>query len=108
MKNPIASRVLVCTMSGQDQHVSIQIGQPYEGENCFCCEYAISLGGQTEEYSICGLDGIQALQLATYMVSSALNNMRDAKNWRLNGEPGTGFPTEPSPPANRGTSILAE
>ena len=92
MKNPIASRVLICTMDGQDQQVSIQVGQPYEGENCFCCDYAISLDGQTEEYSICGLDGIQALQLAIRTVSSTLNNMRDAKNWTLNGEPGTGFP----------------
>lgn len=96
MKNPIASRVLVCTMNGQDRQVAISIGQPYEDGSCFCCNYAISLGGKTEEHSICGIDGIQALQLAMRMVSSALNNLRDAKDWRLNGEPGTGFPQEPS------------
>lgn len=94
MKNAIASRVLDCTVNGQEHQIAIEIGQPYEDRNCFCCQYAISLGGKVEEYSICGLDGVQALQAALFMVASTLNNLREATNFRLNGEPGTGFPTE--------------
>lgn len=91
MKSRIASRQLTCEIDNQHQQVSIDIGQPYEEQNHFCCQYAITLGDKTEEYSICGLDGIQALQLAIHMVSSALKNLRGANNWSLNGEPGTGF-----------------
>jgi hypothetical protein len=53
----------------------------------------ISVTGRTETYQIIGLDSIHALQLAMFMVGSALQGIRGATDWSCNGEPYTGFPT---------------
>lgn len=92
-KKPIASRVLHCQIAGKSEEVTVRLYPPWQEEDHFVCEYEISLAGRNERLGIIGLDSIHALQLAMFMVGSALQSMRGATNWRWNDEPYTGFPT---------------
>jgi hypothetical protein len=64
-----------------------------EANDYFTCEYEISVAGNSEAYHSTGLDSIHALQLAIFMVGSALQSIPGASNWSWNDEPHTGFPT---------------
>jgi hypothetical protein len=92
MENPIATRVLHCTIDGIGEEVTVSIGPPQEDDGCFRCDYEIVLKGRTQRHAICGVDGIHAIQLAMFMIGSTLNSLPQASNWTLNGEPGTGLP----------------
>lgn len=93
IQNPIASRVLHCQIEGKTEEVIVRLGSPRQEEDYFTCEHEISIAGRSEAYQIIGLDSIHALQLAMYMVGSALQSIPGATNWSCNGEPYTGFPT---------------
>ena len=93
IENPIASRVLSCQIEGKSEQVIVRLGLPAEENNCFTCEYEISVAGKSEAYQIIGLDSVHALQLAMFMVGSALQSIHGANNWSWNDEPNTGFPT---------------
>ena len=93
MENPIATRVLNCTVGGKRQEVTVSIGRPQEDNRSFRCEYEISFGGKTRLHAICGLDGVHAIQLAMFMIGSTLSSLPEASNWTWNEEPNTGFPT---------------
>jgi hypothetical protein len=93
IKKPIASRVLRCQLSGKSAEVIVRVGRPMQENDYFTCEYEISVAGHSEAYHIIGLDSIHALQLAMFMVGSALQSIPGASNWSWNDEPHTGFPT---------------
>jgi hypothetical protein len=93
IKDPIASRVLHCELAGKRQEVIVRLGIPRQEKDYFTCEYEISVAGESEAHQIIGSDSVQALQLAMFMVGSALKSMHGASDWSCNGEPHTGFPT---------------
>ena len=51
------------------------------------------IGDHSTIQEIVGIDGIQALQLALFMVGSSLRSMSHASDWRWAGEAGSGFPS---------------
>jgi hypothetical protein len=93
IKKPIASRILNCQIEGKREEVIVRLGHPKQEIDHFTCEYEISFVGGREAYQIIGRDSIHALQLAMFMVGSALQSIHGASNWRWNDEPYTGFPT---------------
>ena len=93
MENPIATRVLHCMVNGKPEQVTVNIGRPREDDGSFRCEYEIVFQGEHSKHAICGVDGIQAIQLVMFMVGSTLSSLAGASNWTCNGEWGTGFPT---------------
>jgi hypothetical protein len=93
MDNPIATRVLHCTVGGTPEEVTVSIGRPQEDDRCFRCEYEIVLQDRTQLHAICGVDGIHSIQLAMFMIGSTLSSLPGRSNWTWNGEPNTGFPT---------------
>jgi hypothetical protein len=93
LKDSIASRVLHCQIDGKKEEVIVRFGVPQQVEDYFTCEYEISVAGKSEAYQIIGLDSVQALQLAMFMVDSALRSVTGASDWSWNDEPHTGFPT---------------
>lgn len=93
IKKPIASRVLHCQLAGKSEEIIVRLGTPTQENDHFICEYEISVAGQSETLQIIGLDSIHTLQLAMFMVGSALQSIQGATNWSWNGEARTGFPT---------------
>jgi hypothetical protein len=93
MDNPVASRVLNCLFGGNREKVVVRLGRPREEDGYFSCEYEISFAGRSETHKIAGADGVHALQLALFMIGSALHSLPGTSNWTWNGEPYTGFPT---------------
>jgi hypothetical protein len=93
IENPIASRVLSCQLSGKSAEVIVRFGRPTQENDQFICEYEISVAGNSEAYQIIGHDSVHALQLAMFMVGSALQSIHEASNWVWNDESRTGFPT---------------
>ena len=93
LKKFIASRVLHCQIEGKSEEVIVRFCLPRHEDDHFTCKYEISIAGRSEAYQIIGRDSIHALQLAMFMVGSALQSMRGATNWSWNDEPYTGFPT---------------
>jgi len=93
IEEPIASRVLRCQLSGKSAEVIVRLGRPMQENDYFTCEYEISVAGDSEAYQIIGGDSIHALQLAMFMVGSALQSIHGAIDWSWNDEPHTGFPT---------------
>jgi len=96
--NPVATRVLNCLHEGHKKEVVVRLGQPREEDGCFSCEYEISFEGRSEVHKIAGVDGMHALQLAMFMVGSALLSLSGAGSWTWNGESHTGFPTSLNQP----------
>jgi uncharacterized protein DUF6968 len=92
MKNPVATRILNCTIGGRTEEVTVSIGWPQEDGLSFRCEYEIGFANRTQLHAICGVDGIHAIQLAMFMIGSTLSSLTGASNWTWNGEPNTGFP----------------
>src|ERR1700730_9071563 len=93
IEKPIASRVLRCQLSGKSAEVIVRFGCPKQENDYFTCEYEISVPGDSQAYQIIGLDSIHSLQLAMFMVGSALQSIQGASNWSWDDEPHTGFPT---------------
>ena len=93
IESPIASRRLVCQLSGESAEAVVSFGRPVEEPGYFVCEYEITLAGETETYQIAGLDSLQALQLAMFMVGSFLQSYPRASEWMWNNQPLTGLPT---------------
>src|SRR5438270_13659309 len=89
----VAIRRLRCEVNGRRQEVTVRLGRPMPENEHFLCNYEISFPEDTESYRIAGLDGIQALQLAMFMVGSTLQSWPGAEQWHWNDEPHTGFPT---------------
>lgn len=89
----IASRLLTCVIDGHRQEVQVNLGEPYDDEGAVTCPYEIVIGNDSTIHAITGLDGIQALQLALFMVGSSLRSMSHASDWRCMNEAGTGFPS---------------
>jgi hypothetical protein len=94
IKNPIANRILTCLLNGHQEQVHIALGMPYADLDAFVCEYEIVIGETINTHKIMGIDGIQALQLALFMVGSTLGSLPGASEWKWNDEPNTGFPTD--------------
>ena len=88
----IASRLLTCVIDGHQQEVYVNLGEPYDDEGAFTCPYEIVIGNDSTIHAITGVDGIQALQLALFMVGSSLRSMSHASDWHCAGEAGSGFP----------------
>jgi hypothetical protein len=93
MNEVIASRTLYCIIEGKSEEVIARLGRPLQENDCFICEYEISMAGTSEAYQIIGLDSVHALQSAMFMIGSALQSIHGASSWSWNGEPYTGFPT---------------
>jgi hypothetical protein len=89
----IASRLLTCLIDGHRQEVQVNLGEPYEGNGAFTCAYEIVIGDHSTIHEIVGFDGVQALQLAMFMVGSSLRSMPNASDWRCGNETGSGFPS---------------
>jgi hypothetical protein len=90
---PVASRVLRCQLAGKSEEVTVRFGVPKQEKDYFTCEYEISIAGDSDTYECTGFDSVHALQLAMFMVGSALQSIHGANNWSWNDEPHTGFPT---------------
>jgi hypothetical protein len=93
LDNVVASRLLTCVIDGHPQEVQVNLGMPYDDHGAFTCRYEIVIGHNSTVLAIEGFDGIQALQLALFMVGSSLRSMSDASDWRCGNEAGTGFPS---------------
>ena len=93
MKESIASRVLHCQLAGKSEEVIVRFSIPRQENDYFTCEYEVSVAGESEAYQIIGCDSVHALQLAMFMVGSALQSIHGASDWSWNDEPHTGFPT---------------
>ena len=94
----IASRSLTCLTDGHRKEVRVNLGEPFADNGAFTCPYEIVIGNDSSVLAIQGIDGIQALQLALFMVGSSLRSMKNATDWRWANEAGSGFPstlTEP-------------
>ena len=78
----IASRVLTAVIDGQRQDVQINLGQPYQDHDAVTCAYEIVVGNASTVHEVVGIDGIQALELAIFMVGSLLRSMTDASDWQ--------------------------
>jgi hypothetical protein len=89
----IASRLLTCVIDGHRQEVRVNLGEPYDGNGAVTCAYEIVFGDQSTIHEIVGIDGIQALELALFMVGSSLRSMHHASDWRWADEVGSGFPS---------------
>ena len=89
----IASRFLTCVIDGHRQEVRVNLGEPVDDNGAFTCAYEIVISNHSTVHEITGIDGIQALQLALFMVGSTLRSMADASDWRWTDEPGSGFPS---------------
>jgi hypothetical protein len=92
IKNPIANRRLTCLLDGKLQRAQVILGQPYEEDSSFVCEYEIAVGETVNAHKIAGTDGIQAIQLALFMVGSTLSSFPGATEWKWNDDAYTGFP----------------
>jgi hypothetical protein len=92
MITSIANRVLHCQIEGKSEEVVVRLGLPLQEDEHFTCEYEISIAASSKAYQIIGRDSIHALQLAMFMVGSALQSVQGATNWIWNDEPYTGFP----------------
>jgi hypothetical protein len=84
---------LHCQLAGKTEEVIVSFGIPRQETDYCTCEYKISIAGESEAYQIIGSDSVHALQLAMFMVGSALQAMQGASDWRWNDVPYTGFPT---------------
>jgi hypothetical protein len=93
MINPIARRSLTCLLEGETRHIQVTLGKPYEESGTFICEYEIIIGGKINTHKIAAIDGIQAIQLALFIIGSTLMSLPGASEWKWNNEAGTGFPT---------------
>jgi|HubBroStandDraft_5_1064220.scaffolds.fasta_scaffold35649_2 hypothetical protein len=93
MKEVIASRILYCQLEGKREEVVVRFGIPLQENEYSICEYEILIAGNSEAYQIIGSDSVHALQLAMFMVGSALQSIQGASNWSWNGEPHTGLPS---------------
>src|SRR3569833_653935 len=71
----IASRVLTAVIDGQRQDVQINLGQPYQDHDAVTCAYEIVVGNASTVHEVVGIDGIQALVLAIFMVGFFLRAM---------------------------------
>jgi hypothetical protein len=89
----ISSRLLTCAIDGHRQEVQVNLGEPFEDNGAFTCPYEIVIGSQSTILEITGIDGIQALQLALFMVGSSLRSMSHASDWRWADKVGSGFPS---------------
>lgn len=89
----IANRLLTCLIDGHQQEVQVNLGEPFEDNGAFTCPFEIVIGTQSTILGITGIDGVQALQLALFMVGSSLRSMSYASNWRWANEAGSGFPS---------------
>ena len=93
MQNPIACRTLTCILNGERQEVRVILGQPYEDLGTYVCDYEIALGGTLTSNKIAGIDSVQAIQLALFMIGSSLASMEGITAWQWNGDSFTGFPS---------------
>jgi hypothetical protein len=89
----VASRLLTCVIDGRRQEVQVNLGEPYDGNGAVTCASEIVIGDHSTIHEIVGIDGIQALQLALFMVGSSLRSMSHASDWRWADEAGSGFPS---------------
>jgi hypothetical protein len=91
--NLIARRLLTFVMDGHLQEAQVGLGMPYEDNGAFVCPYQIVIGNESTGRAIVGFDGIQALQLAMFMVGSSLRSMSGASDGRCGNEAGMRFPS---------------
>lgn len=89
----LANRLLTCVIDGHRQEVHVNLGVPFDDNGAFTCAYEIIIGNDSTVHAITGIDGIQALQLALFMVGSSLRSMSHASQWRWANEAGSGFPS---------------
>src|SRR5258708_34928537 len=89
----IASRLLTCVIDGRRQEVQVNLGEPFEDNGAFTCAYEIVISNHSTLLMISGIDGMQALQLALFMVGSSLRSMSHASDWRWGNQAGSGFPS---------------
>jgi hypothetical protein len=89
----IASRLLTCLIDGQRQEVVINLGEPFADNGAVTCPYEILIGSGSTVLGVSGIDGVQAIQLALFMVGSSLSSMSRATDWRWSNNEGFGFPS---------------
>lgn len=89
----VASRLLTCVIDAHRKEVQINLGEPYDANGGATCAYEIVIGDHSTIHEIVGIDGIQALQLALFMVGTSLRSMSEASDWRWADGAGSGFPT---------------
>lgn len=90
----LASRTLTCVHDGLEEQVTVLLAPPVQrGTGEYTCGYRIAFAGKVRTHHIAGIDGIQGIQLALFMIGSALASLPQTSNWRFNNEPGTGFPS---------------
>ena len=96
--NETAGRRLSWSGDGQTRSVEVFIGHPREDGDAFVCEYQIRIDGESRTMKIGGIDGIQALQLALFMIGSTLRDALGPSGWTWGDSPGTGFPASLNEP----------
>ncbi|MDO4426996.1 MAG: hypothetical protein Q4B88_02590 [Moraxella sp.] len=80
-----------------NETVLILIGKPYQkSDHEWCCPYRITGAGRDFSLEVCGVDGVQALQLAFFVIDSVLAD--DELRLLLWGEPFLGFCHQPHTP----------
>ena len=89
----IASRQLTCLIDGHRQEVEVNLGESFADNGAVTCQYEILVGSESTVLGVSGIDGVQAIQLALFMVGSSLSSMKHATDWRWANREGSGFPS---------------
>jgi hypothetical protein len=78
--------------------VNASVFVPVKGdEGAYACRYSIAMNDDSLERTIYGIDTLQSLHLALYMMRNDLLQLDGSSDWRFLGEPGLGLPTSADP-----------
>jgi hypothetical protein len=93
-----AQRVFTCVRNGLTVEVNASVFVPVKGdEGDYACRYCITTNDVSFERTIHGIDTLQSLHLALYMMRNDLLQLDDTSDWRFLGEPGLHLPISANP-----------
>ena len=93
-----AQRIFTCVINGSTVEVNASVFVPVKGdEGAYACRYCIAMEDDSIERTIYGIDTLQSLHLALFMMRNDLLLLDGSSDWRFLGEPGLGLPTNANP-----------
>ena len=95
-----AQRIFTCVINGSTVEVNASVFVPVKkDEGAYACRYSVAMNDDSLERTIYGIDTLQSLHLALYMMRNDLLQLDGSSDWRFLGEPGLGLPTSADPEA---------
>jgi hypothetical protein len=90
----IAERILTASIGDKSSDVIIQFAKPlHHPKGDWFCSYRIKGLGDDIYFCACGIDAVQALQLAMFAVGATLNTYKRKMKLTFLDETHLGFPT---------------